>query len=102
MQTQDSQIVAQRFYTALRMLISRRALRGVQTFTDRYGINRWNLLTTEKNLVSDMFQVAWMTYLVRDFGVSAEWLLTGVGEPLPPVEEVPARPKRPRGRPRKE
>lgn len=27
----------------------------------------------------DIFQPAWLTYLVRDFGVSAAWLLTGVG-----------------------
>ena len=27
----------------------------------------------------DIFQVAWLAYLVTDYGVSADWLLTGAG-----------------------
>lgn len=27
----------------------------------------------------DIFQVAWLAYLVCDYGVSADWLLTGAG-----------------------
>ena len=44
-----------------------------------HGINRWNMNTVEKNPASDMFQTAWLTYLVEDFGISANWLLTGNG-----------------------
>lgn len=80
MQTEESQKVAKRFFDALYALKARGDIRGKQTFTTRYGINRWNLNTLEKNLESDIFQVAWLTYLVRDYGVSAQWLLTGQGE----------------------
>ena len=55
---------------------------GKKTFTDRYGINRWNLNTLQKEPQRDIFQAAWLAYLVRDYGVSAHWLLTGEGQPL--------------------
>lgn len=45
-----------------------------------YGINRWNLNTLEKNPEKDIFQVAWLTYLVKDFDISSQWLLTGRGD----------------------
>lgn len=35
--------------------------------------------TLEKNLSSDIFQTAWLTYLVKDYGINAHWLLTGDG-----------------------
>lgn len=82
MQTQDSQKVVRRFFEALQILKRERIIRGKQTFTTRYGINRWNLNTLEKEPSRDIFQPAWLTYLVKDYGISARWLLTGLGEPL--------------------
>lgn len=80
MQTDDSRQVVLRFFEALYALKAAHVLRGKKTFTDRYGINRWNMNTLEKEPHRDIFQPAWLTYLVRDYGVSAEWLLTGTGE----------------------
>lgn len=80
MQTADSQLIVNRFFAALRRLKADKAIRGKQTFTRRYAINRWNMLTLEKNPSSDMFQAAWLGYLVRDYNVSSRWLLTGEGE----------------------
>lgn len=80
MQSAESQAVVRRFFAALRALIAARRLRGVQTFTRRYGINRWNFLTVERQPERDMFQLAWMTALVRDYGVSPRWLIAGEGE----------------------
>jgi len=80
MQTTDSQQVVRRFFEALYALKAKRAIRGKQTFTNRYGINRWNMNTLEKEPWRDIFQAAWLTYLVRDWNVSAQWLLTGRGE----------------------
>lgn len=82
MQTTDSQQIILRFYNALKFLKSRKIIRGINTFTNRYNINRWNLITQMKNPERDMFQVAWLSYLVNDYGISAEWLLTGNGEPI--------------------
>lgn len=80
MQTEESQKIIKRFFEAIYALKVRKDIRGKQTFTARYGINRWNFNMLEKNLTSDVFQVAWLGYLAKDYGVSSQWLLTGQGE----------------------
>lgn len=79
MQTPESQQIVGRFFEALNMLIDSKKIRGKQTFTKKYGINRWNLLTLEKDNSRDIFQVVWLSHMVKDFNISAEWLLTGKG-----------------------
>lgn len=80
MQTIDSQKVVKRFFQALYHLKSKHVIRGKKTFTEKFEINRWNMNTLEKDLTRDIFQPAWLTYLVEEYNVSAEWLLTGRGE----------------------
>lgn len=82
MQTKDSQVVISRFFQALQYLIDTKVIRGKQTFTNRHGINRRNMGKLDKNRESDIFQTAWLSYLVNDYGVSAQWLLTGSGDIL--------------------
>lgn len=82
MQTTDSQKVINRFFEALRYLKEQKIIRGKQTFTRAHDINRWNMNTLEKEPSRDIFQAAWLTYLVNDYGVSASWLLTGRGDIL--------------------
>lgn len=77
-QEEDAKIV-RRFFKAIYMLKARKEIRGKQTFTNQYGINRWNLNTLEKEQDRGIFHPSWLTYLVRDYGISAEWLLTGNG-----------------------
>lgn len=79
MQTADTQSIIKRFFQTLDFLKEAKVIRGRQTFTRMHGINRWNMNTVEKNPASDMFQTAWLTYLVEDFNISAHWLLTGKG-----------------------
>lgn len=80
MNNPDSQIIVGRFFEALDRLKADRKIRGIQTFTRRYDINRWNLQTLSGNYESNIFQPCWLTYLVQDYGVSASWLLLGVGD----------------------
>lgn len=80
MQTPDSQKIVNRFFQALYYLKSQHIIRGKQTFTAKYNINRWNMNTLEKDMTRDIFQPAWLTYLVEEYNISAEWLLTGRGE----------------------
>ncbi len=80
MQTTDSQKVIARFFEAIYRLKADHVIRGKQTFTARFGINRWNLNSLEKDMSRDIFQTAWLSYLVTGYGVSAEWLLTGRGD----------------------
>ncbi len=80
MQTPDSQIITKRFFEALKMIIKNKIIRGKQTFTAQYNINRWYFTMIQKEMTQDGFQMAWLTYLVRDFMISPRWLLTGEGE----------------------
>ena len=80
MQTIESHAIVRRFFEALYRLKEDRKIRGKQTFTREYGINRWNLNTLEKEPERDIFQAAWLTYLVKDYDVSPMWLLTGFGD----------------------
>lgn len=79
MQNPESVEIIKRFFEALERLKVCGVIRGKKTFTERYGINRWNLNTLEKEPDRDIFQVSWLSYLVRDYMVSPEWLLTGEG-----------------------
>ncbi len=82
MHTEDSQKVVRRFFEALHYLKDQKIIRGKQTFTTHFNINRWNLNSLEKDPSRDIFQPAWLSYLVNEYGVSATWLLTGCGEIL--------------------
>ena len=96
MQTPESEVIVQRFFSTLKEMKHRGYIRGKQTFTTRYGINRWNLNTLEKEPHRDIFQPAWLEYLVRDYGVSAHWLLTyrKNGNALPPPGTQKLKPER--------
>lgn len=80
MQTPDSQEIIKRFFEALYYLKSEHIIRGKQTFTSKFKINRWNMNTLEKDMSRDIFQPAWLSYLVNEYGVSSMWLLTGKGK----------------------
>ena len=81
MQTKESAEITRRFFEALHRLIQLKVIRGKKTFTERYGINRWNLNALEKGQSTQTsVQLDWLTFIVRDYGISARWLLTGEGE----------------------
>lgn len=79
MQSEQSRVIVRRFFEALQILKANKVIRGKQTFTNRYNINRWNLNTLEKEPERDIFQLAWLEYLVNDYKVSPMWLITGNG-----------------------
>ena len=71
--------IIERFFQALEALITTNVLRGIQTFTTKYGINKRNFYTARKEPERDIFQMSWLAHMIEDFGVSAQWLMTGVG-----------------------
>ncbi|MCL1937219.1 MAG: hypothetical protein FWF52_02350 [Candidatus Azobacteroides sp.] len=80
MQNEEGQKVVERFFEAIFDLKRRKIIRGKQTFTRRYGINNRNFWLLEQDKSRDILQVAWLSHLVEDFDISAEWLLTGKGK----------------------
>lgn len=77
----DNAAVVSRFFAAIDRLIADGVLRGLKTFTDKYGINRRNFQSMRKDhAAGGTFQPSWLTYMVRDYKVSPLWLLTGEGD----------------------
>lgn len=72
--------VTNRFFEAIDMLKAQKKIRGLQTFTRQYDINRWNLNTVKQNPDKSVLKPEWIVYLVRDYGISSDWILTGRGE----------------------
>jgi transcriptional regulator with XRE-family HTH domain len=79
MQIPDSSAIIVRFFEALQEL-KRLKIINKTNFAKKYGINLRNFWQLERDKSRDIMQVAWLSYLVNDFGVSADWLLTGKGE----------------------
>ena len=79
MNTAVSKSIMERFYSSLDAIIAKGDIRGVNTYCVKYDIDRRNLIANRKDLDRGWFQVSWLYPMVKDFGVSAEWLLTGTG-----------------------
>jgi hypothetical protein len=76
--------INRRFFEALDEIKERGIIRGMQTFTNEYNINRWNLITVRKEPEKRVLKPEWMHYIVKGYGVSADWLLTGRGNMFKP------------------
>ena len=72
--------ITKRFFLAIDTLQMQRKIRGMKTVTDRYGINYWNFCTLRNEPEKRFLKPEWLSFLVRDYNVSAEWLLCGVGQ----------------------
>ncbi len=80
MNTPVSKQIIGRFYEALDAIIAMGIIRGVNTYCRLYEIDRRNLLAQRKDLGRGWFQVSWLQPMVKEYGVSASWLLLGTGK----------------------
>lgn len=80
--TETTKQVQMRFFAALDSIIAMQRIRGVATYCRLNGIDRRNLITQRKNPERGFFQVSWLVPMVKDYGISARWLLLGVGKML--------------------
>ena len=79
MNTQVTKNVMERFYSALDAIIAKGDIKGVNKYCKLYEIDRRNFIAQRKDPERGWFQVSWLYPMVKEYGVSAEWLLTGVG-----------------------
>jgi hypothetical protein len=70
----------ERFYSSLDAIIAMGTIRGVNTYCILYDIDRRNFLAQRKDMDRGWFQLSWLYPMVKEYGVSAEWLLTGMGK----------------------
>lgn len=80
MTSQDGIDITRRFFKAIEELKARKQIRGLGTFTNRYNINRWNLITVRDNPENSTLKPEYISYLIEAYDVSAEWILLGKGE----------------------
>jgi hypothetical protein len=79
MNTPGSQLIMERFYSALDAIIAMQRIKGVATYCRLYDIDRRNFIAQRKDLNRGWFQLSWLQPMVKEYGISAEWLLTGHG-----------------------
>lgn len=84
--SKEAEQIQRRFFDALNMLISQGRLDGIQTFCRQYGLNRpkysnlrMSLSTGHSAASYKYIDIEALSHLVKDYGISAEWLLTGSG-----------------------
>lgn len=71
--------ITNRFFEAVDMLKAQKTIRGLLTFTKEHDINYWNINTVRNQPEQSVLKPEWIAYLSRDYGVSAEWIITGLG-----------------------
>lgn len=77
----ENEIIINRFFAAINRLADEKVIRGLNTFTERYHLNRRNIIKIRKDVKghSGMFRASWVMFLARDYMVSPTWLLLGDG-----------------------
>lgn len=84
----DALPINRRFFETLKSLKQRGELGGVFGFAKKYKISYANLYTI-KTKEQGSVKVEFLMYLVRDYNVSAQWLLTGKGNMF--IKEITAK-----------
>lgn len=70
--------VNQRFFEAIDLLKQQKVLGGINGFAKKYNVGFANLYTI-KSKKRSAIKVDYLSFLVRDYHISAKWLLTGEG-----------------------
>ena len=84
--TQTTLSIQRRFFDALTAIQERGDIMGLQTFCNRYGFNRTKYshvrtaIRTESTGRYHSIDIDALSYIVMDYGVNANWLLTGDGK----------------------
>ena len=85
----DGLAITDRFFRVIDMLTEARHLRGLQTYTSKYGFNRRNLQHVRESPDNSVLKPEILVPLVRDYGVSGSWLLTGDGHVFSDGTDIP-------------
>lgn len=77
--TDEACAITKRFFFALDVLIVQKKLKSLNAFATTYKLNYWNLCTLRKEPDRRVLKVEYITYVVRDFNVSPDYILLGIG-----------------------
>lgn len=82
MNNPESIKIIDRFYQAINFLIGQKTLKSKRSFAINHDIEYTSFSRCETEQESDRFQLVWITYLVTDYPISVEWIMTGRGSML--------------------
>lgn len=71
--------INERFFQALQKLKEDKRI-SLLKFTKAHEINYWNITTVKNKPYNSTLKPEWIYYLVMDYGVSADWIITGRGD----------------------
>lgn len=76
--------ISNRFFQAIAVLKAQKKIRGLQTFTRKYNLNRWNVNQVKFHPDRSVLKPEWIVYIHNDYGISVEWIVLGKGEMFDP------------------
>lgn len=77
--SEETLAVMERFFSALDVVIQNKLIKNFSTYCTKYNIDRRHIYAQRRDLGKGYFEIGWAMPLLNDFGVSAQWLLTGKG-----------------------
>lgn len=75
----DTLAIMERFFAAFEQCLKTGRLKNISRFCADYHIDKRHFYVQRKDIGRGYFEVGWLVPLIRDCGVSADWLLSGEG-----------------------
>lgn len=77
--SQDTFAVMDRFFSAFEACLQNKLIKTVTAYCEENDIDKPHFYTQRKDRSRGFFEIGWAVPLIRDCGISARWLMTGVG-----------------------
>lgn len=73
----DTLSVMRRYFSAFDTLRENGKIKSITAYCEKYHIDKRHFYVQRKDPYKGFFEVGWLLSLIRDYGVSPSWLLTG-------------------------
>nr|DAT89972.1 MAG TPA: hypothetical protein [Caudoviricetes sp.] len=77
--SEDTIAIMERFFQAFQTSLDNKLIKNTSQFCTTNNIDKRHFYAQRKDLGRGFFEVGWLIPLIRDCGVSSNWLLTGKG-----------------------
>jgi hypothetical protein len=75
----DTMSVMDRFFIAVEACVKAKIVKNTRAYCAEIGIESNHFYIQRKERTRGYFEVGWVVPLIRDYGISPKWLLTGIG-----------------------
>lgn len=76
----ETRQITDRFFLAVQKLIDDKQIRGIATLANRWDVSRFSMAIVKSKPDTRRLNLEVLHYLIRDYNVSSEWLMTGKGK----------------------